>query len=229
MIVPNYVPDPIEIPGNVHLEPYFVRLQFIQRVNLLHVASLGLVGILYSANLPELPLLVSLGLLAGCLLALSVVRVSMRGGRSEVAVSLMVLPAALACVALTLQAATRLGWPIWIGGWGAAATLLYAALAGRDFSFVGQYFLTLIASSAAIGFYAANNGWNHGEGAIGLAANFLFLSYSVYDRSMLMYRRRVGEEWAAVVDLYRDVFNVFGYLVRCVQHWRRHRIWVVPR
>jgi hypothetical protein len=54
--------------------------------------------------------------------------------------------------------------------------------------------------------------------------------YFAYDLASLMSRRRRGEEAAAVVDLYRDVFNVFGYVPRVIAHWHRHRIWqdVVP-
>ncbi len=33
---------------------------------------------------------------------------------------------------------------------------------------------------------------------------------------------------AAVTDFYRDVFNVFGYVIRVARHWRKHRIWSMP-
>jgi hypothetical protein len=50
----------------------------------------------------------------------------------------------------------------------------------------------------------------------------------VYDNASLLARRRLGEELGAVVDLYRDVLNVFGWVVRVLAHWRKHRIWNIP-
>lgn len=44
MYVPNYVPEPLEVPANVTLDRYPVRLAFIRRVTLLHAASLCLVA-----------------------------------------------------------------------------------------------------------------------------------------------------------------------------------------
>ena len=39
MVVPNYIPDPIEIPNNVTEQPYLVRLAYIRRVLSLHLLS----------------------------------------------------------------------------------------------------------------------------------------------------------------------------------------------
>ena len=55
----------------------------------------------------------------------------------------------------------------------------------------------------------------------------MFVIYWVYDLASLLARRRQGEELAAVVDLYRDVFNFFGYAVRMIKHWQKHKIWTV--
>jgi FtsH-binding integral membrane protein len=94
---------------------------------------------------------------------------------------------------------------------------------------MGQYLLAIIASSTAIAAI-----WAVEPTAIRfpisvLAANVLYLTYWVYDLASLLARRRRGEELAAVVDLYRDVLNIFGYVARCIGHWKKHRIWVLPR
>ena len=65
------------------------------------------------------------------------------------------------------------------------------------------------------------------EGAQALSWNAIYLTFYVYDLASLLARRRIGEEWAAVVDLYRDVLNVFGWIVRVFAHWRKHKIWNV--
>jgi FtsH-binding integral membrane protein len=94
-----------------------------------------------------------------------------------------------------------------------------------DFSFVGQFVLSLIASTVILAVAALALGIEPAKAGFLLGANAIYLFYLVYDSASLLARRRLGEEIAAVVDLYRDVFNVFGYLVRVARHWRKHRIW----
>jgi FtsH-binding integral membrane protein len=55
--------------------------------------------------------------------------------------------------------------------------------------------------------------------------NVVYLSYLVYDLAALLTRRRLGEEVGAVLDLYRDVLNMFSYPIRVWKHWRTHKIW----
>jgi FtsH-binding integral membrane protein len=228
MYVPNYVPDPIEIPGNVTEQPYAIRIGFVKRVATLHVASLAIVGgIAYSPlSLPKewswLPL-------AFLILGLAVVRVRLRRGPREAIVSSYLLIPLLGAVGLALNPAPASGWPLWTVGLGPLFALAYAWLCGRDFSFLGQYLLSLIASSTLIAALLVSSPNVMEKPAFALVANAVYLTYWVYDLASLLARRRLGEEFAAVVDLYRDVLNFFGYIARCIGHWRKHRIWVLPR
>lgn len=228
MYVPNYVPDPIEIPGNVTEEPYHARLGFVKRVSLLHFASLLVVGAV--AYLPYAPpRAVSLWMLGVFLIGLAITRVALRKRRTEARVSGMLLPPLLVLVGFALHHLQLAGHPIWTVIIGPGCAIIYATLCGRDYSFVGQYLLSLIASSTAIAALAVAAPSTLADARFALIANGVYLSYYVYDLASLLARRRLREEFAAVVDLYRDVLNIFGYIVRCIGHWRKHRIWVIPR
>ena len=225
MVVPNYIPDPIEIPGNVTEQPYRVRLTFIRRVLSLHLLSAaGVVGVALSpipmVGLPTIALCLLIMLVLACF-----VRINMRGKKAEVIFSIVLLPGLLVLVGLTLKALGHAGLPVWSMAVGLIAAYTYALICGRDFSFVGQLVLALIASStfiAGISLWLGHPGLYAAE-ALGL--NAAYLIYYVYDAASLMSRRRLGEELAAVVDLYRDVLNFFGYVPRVVHHWHKHRIW----
>lgn len=228
MYVPNYIPDPIEIPGNVTEEPYPVRLTYIKRVAALHVASLLIViGIAHSPI--SLPVRISWWPLAVMIMGLAAVRITLRRTPLEANVSTWLLIPLLISVGQALNPLQAAGWPLWTIVTGPVCALIYGIVCGRDFSFVGQYFLSLIASSTFIAI--ASSSWPYSVPLPGqaLLANAAYLTYWVYDLASLLARRRLGEELAAVVDLYRDVLNFLGYIARCIGHWRKHRIWVLPR
>ncbi|MGV3616500.1 MAG: hypothetical protein ACO1SV_14320 [Fimbriimonas sp.] len=229
MIVPNYIPDPMEVPGNVTQEPYRFRVAYIRRVTLLHLATLGFVGLLTQYAWPQVGPLASAGMLGIVLVVLDFWRIAARSSRTEAVVSAAFLPTVVAFVAWTATEVNRLGWPAWAPLAGVVAATLYTTLCGRDFSFVGCIVLSWIASSVAIAAMVPPLGMDARHAAAALVANTVYLIYFQYDLASLLSRRRRGEEWAAVVDLYRDVFNVFGYFVRCVRHWRKHRIWEIAR
>lgn len=225
MYVPNYVPDPIEVPDNVTEASHRTRLGFVRRVYVLHLASL--LGIVVIALIPWPPtpvgpVLVQFGLL---LVALSLVRIRTRATRYDLIFSASLLPIFLVFLALLARAAEGAGFPLWGGVVGAAAATAYAMTCGRDFSFVGQFLLALIASSVVLAICALELGYSPASAAALLGFGAVYLFYLVYDSASLLARRRLGEELAAVVDLYRDVLNVFGYVVRVARHWRKHRIW----
>jgi FtsH-binding integral membrane protein len=162
-------------------------------------------------------------------IGLAIVRVLLRRTPQEASVSTFLLFPLLASLGLALRPLVQADWPLWSLLLGPFCAVLYAAFCGRDFSFMGQYLLAIIASSTAIAAI-----WAVEPTAIRfpisvLAANVLYLTYWVYDLASLLARRRRGEELAAVVDLYRDVLNIFGYVARCIGHWKKHRIWVLPR
>lgn len=228
MYVPNYMPDPIEIPGNVTEEPYLVRLGFIRRVAALHFVSLLVVlAIAYGPYAPAKE--VTWWMLGGLILSLAIIRVVLRRGRREAKVSGWLIVVLLPVVGFVLNHVQRDGHPIWTVIIGPGCALIYALLCGKDHSFVGQYLLSLIASSTAIAALLVAAPETVASARFALTTNAVYLSFLVYDLASLLARRRLGEEFAAVVDLYRDVLNIFGYIVRCISHWRKHRIWVLPR
>lgn len=228
MYVPNYIPDPIEIPGNVTEEPYLARVGFIKRVAALHCVTLLIVGALAYSPI-SLPAPNAWWPLAILILALAAIRVALRRGPREAAVSSWLLVPLLFAVGVALHPVQESGWPLWTMILGPGFALLYCTLCGRDFSFMGQYLLSLIASSTTIAALAVAAPEMIAEARYALIANAAYLTYWVYDLASLLARRRLGEEFAAVVDLYRDVLNIFGYVARCIGHWRKHRIWVLPR
>jgi len=225
MYVTNYIPAPIEVPGNVTEEPYAVRLGYIRRVAALHFLSLLVIGGISMLTLPAIPIglgLVELGLLV---LVLSLVRIGTRATRNDLIISASLLPVLLVSIAILVRTLNHAGWPVWGVAVGAASSALYGFCCGRDFSFVGQFCLSLILSSVVLAIAAISIAMPPHQAAFLLGANAAYLFYLVYDYASLLARRRLGEEAAAVVDLYRDVFNVFGYFVRVARHWRKHKIW----
>jgi FtsH-binding integral membrane protein len=226
--VPNYVPDPIEIPGNVTQEPYRARIFFIKRVAALHFGSLLLVGAVAYGPI-KVPTHEAWWPMAVMILLLAALRIALRRGPKEAKASTMLLLPLLVAVGLAVQPLHTGGWPLWTVILGPGCALIYALLCGRDFSFMGQYMLSLIASSTAIAALAVAAPTSAADARFALIANTCYLTYWVYDLASLLARRRLGEELAAVVDLYRDVLNIFGYIVRCIGHWRKHRIWILPR
>jgi len=225
MYVPNYIPEPLEVPGNITEEPYASRLFFIRRVAILHVGSLAMIALLTNLSFPHMGIGPALVALALCLTGLDLLRIALRGKPSEARISTLCLPTVLVLVAWGIRETSLDGLPVFQPVVGVACVVLYTLVSGRDFSFVGCCLLALIGSSAAVAACSIAGSFDRLHAAFALGTNALYVTYLVYDMASLLARRRQGEELAAVVDLYRDVFNFFGYAVRMVKHWRKHRIW----
>ncbi|MBI5705663.1 MAG: hypothetical protein HZC36_01605 [Armatimonadetes bacterium] len=225
MYVPPFVPQPTEIPGNVTTERYKVRLGFIRRVALCHFASAVLVAGLMRLPLPELspegPILSTFLVLLG----MSALRTLARGNKWEPLASLALMPLLLPSLAASFVELGELGFPAWPLGVGLACALAYTLLCGRDLSFVGMFGTAWIASTAAIIVIGLLIGAAPMDAARYAVLNTAYLLYYVYDLGSLLSRRRLGEEAGAIVDLYRDIFNVLGYSIRSLRHWKRHSIW----
>lgn len=229
MIVPNYVPDPVEVPGNVTEQSYGFRIGFIRRVTFRHLASVSLVALLANYPWPSTGLLPPAIVYAALLVALDLWRIVARAADVEAKVSGATLPLLVLVGGWLVAELQRAQWPVWASLVGIACAALYSALCSRDFSFVGCFFLSWIVSSVIVAFLSIHDVLSVRTGILALAMNSVTLFYHQYDLASLLSRRRPREEWAAVVDLYRDIFNFFGYIVRCVRHWRKHRIWEIAR
>ncbi len=228
MIVPNYMPDPIEVPGNVTTERYSVRLVFIRRVIWLHMVSLALVSAAMTIPMPHRGIPTTGYTLIAFLVILDIVRIRTRGRREEPWLSCAFFTPVIVIVAALLREMQAAAFPVWAFFVGPPCAALYSTICGRDFSFVGCFFLSLISSSLIVAGAVISLHLTGTLATWAFLANAAYLFYWVYDLAALMARRRFGEEPAAVVDLYRDVFNIFGYIPRVIVHWKKHRIWVVP-
>ncbi len=225
MYVPNYIPEPLEVPGNVTEQSYFVRLRFVRRVSLLHLGSLALIGLMQFLPWPDVGIPLPLLVLAFALVGLEVARIAMRRLAIEPKIAVAALPLVLVLCAWSARSLTAQHLPTWTLSAGPIAAIIYAAISGRDYSFVGCYLLSLISSTVGIAALSVVLRLSTPEAAWALGGNAAYLTYFVYDLASLQARRRLGEELAAVVDLYRDVFNIFGYVTRVIGHWKKHRIW----
>jgi hypothetical protein len=229
MYVPPYVPQQIEIPGNVAEEKYLARLGFVRRVVSLHFLTVLAVAGMTRAPLTPLPAWQAGLTVLAVLTILSVVRGVAKGRDAERLVSVALLPLLLFTLAVWLRALHEQGWAVWTLGIGAVCATLYSWLCGRDLSFVGMFVLALLASTGLIVGMGLWLGLSDLEMFAGAALNGLYLFYFVYDLAALQTRRRLGEEWGAVVDLYRDALNGIAYPIRVIHHWRKHNIWGTPK
>lgn len=223
MNIPPYFPEAIEIPGNVAEERYAVRLRFLRQVIALHFATvLGVFAVAVARPFALHPSAAA-AWLAASLLAMSAVRqLHLARPEWDARISALLLPVVVVLGGSALVALAEAGWP-WEGVAGAVVGwVAYAALCGRDFSFMGLGFVAGI--GALVG---ASAGWmleRYGIGgalrasSLGLVVAFYF----VYDLSAMLTRRRKQDTVAALADLYRDALNVFSYSVRVYRHWKKY-------
>lgn len=223
MIVPPYVPDAIEVDGNVASQRYTVRLVFMRKVVSIHFLSVLLIAGLAVSPMPALPLAGSIALLFVALLILSITRQITRPRPVDQLYSVVLSPILVISMAMVVKDLAAQSVPVWSPAIGIFCAVIYMFASGRDFSFVWLYILSVLASSGAI--VALHQAVEPFPLAQALLINASYLLYFVYDLACLQSRRRPGEVLGAVIDLYRDVLNVFTYSIRVVKHWRRHRIW----
>lgn len=233
MYVPNYIPEAIEIEGNVSDAKWTVQLQFLRKLSAIVVGLIAIVFILTSVQShffspSPASLLYILASLVASLAMLSFARTFLKRSRWELFASLPLFAICLNRIVELNCLLPQIGWPIESAATGIVYASVYSFCCGRDFSFIGQWALSLIASSIYLAIFAIQHHWIALIAARGLAINFIFLTYYSYDTTRLMRRRTAEEPWLAAIDLFRDVFNFFGYSIRCWQHWKKHRIFITP-
>lgn len=225
MYVPNYVPEPEAMPGNVTQEPYARRLLFIRETLYrfgMWVLFITLIAWLLPKQFASDPKFLGVWLLSLGLLSLA--RTVGRGKIWEVRISPVLVLICISTTALAARTATVFHFPAWSILAGLGCFTLYAMICGRDFSFVGGYVLALIASSTIIAFVMVEEALTSLQSWQAILWNAFVLFYLVYDLASLMCRRKRDEVTAASVDLFRDIFNLCGWIPRVVMHWYRHRI-----
>lgn len=225
MYVPNYIPQPIEIAGNVAEAKWSDKLLYLRRFTLWTLWSL-LLAVIFSQWINfHVPLLAATAMLVGSVTFLAIARNFTRNSTWEGWISIPLFVITLAFLGIFSIQMTAVGWPIGSAIVGISCASLYAYFCGRDFSFIGQWVLSLIVSNVALASYCLVHHISTFQSAHSLVINSVILTYFCYDSASIMSRRRIGEESLASIDLYRDVLNFFGYSVRCWQHWKRHQIW----
>jgi hypothetical protein len=223
--VANYIPEPESLPGNITKEPYRLRLVFIRAVLIRFLVTVLAICLVSVYAPPLLGTLARKTIFLGVVLFFaSAIRTVLRSHRHEPIISPWTLISVVLAVGWVARAWIQAGFPAWSLVIGIVCLCLYTAFCGRDFSFVGGYVLTAIVSSVAIASICLSVGYDGIATAKALVWNVGMLFYLVYDLASLMSRRRIGEEWAATSDLYRDIFNPLGYVPRIIHHWYRHRI-----
>jgi hypothetical protein len=222
MNVPPYVPQPIEIPGNVAEEAYLTRLTFLRRVIGLYAVS---VFVVWGASLLPINMPYDTVAIFCSLLLLSAMRGLAKGRPVEQKISLVVSVALFVSLGALVHRMLTIGWPVWMLGVGCICLLGYVTFCGRDLSFTGMWFLSVVVSTVVNVVVGILFGYTGLPFYSMLLLNVAYLSYWVYDLAALQTRRRLGEEIGAVLDLYRDVLNMFSYPIRVMQHWRTHKIW----
>lgn len=221
--VQPYFPEPIEVEGNAAALPYDDRLRFVRRLWVSHGATVAFaigVGLLIPVEFPWQALA---WIAAGALVALSATRLVAKGGKAERPLVWALLPVLLAALGGLVREASTAGFPAWTLGVASACALAYSILSGRDFSFVGQFWLSAAGCAGLLLGFAWFEGLAFTEAWSGLVLAWGYLGYLVYDAAALLSRRRPDELVEAVADLYRDALNFLTYSVRVWRHWRKYR------
>ena len=228
MYVPNFVPEPIEVPGNVTEQSYGVRLRFVKQVTAMHTVSVLTIALIALMLQPDgVSVWQKFATAAVVFVALDLVRIASRSQRIESIIASVGLIAVMLSVAWTVRALSSL--PMWSLVFGPVWASVYAFSCGRDYSFVGNFAISLVGSSLSIVVISKVFSVANVSIAIALSLNAVYFFYVIYDLASLQSRRRPEELLPAVTDLYRDIFNIFGYVPRVIRHWRTHKIWGIPR
>lgn len=221
MPIQPYFPEPISVPGNVAGAKHRLRVAFVRRVVGWHCLAMALVGFLAWLVPLSLPLAVSSLCFVGGLIALTIVRRAFDGTSADSALSMAFLIPTLFSLSQCLRALHDQGWPILVLVPVTFSIGLYVLLCGNDLSYIGQFCLCSLFTLASVVVAVAVKFWSQGQGLIAMSLAIAYLFYFVYDLSMLVKRRRIREETAAVADLFRDLINFATYLVRVYLHWKR--------
>ena len=223
MHIQPYFPEPIEVTKNAASERYIVTLSYVRAVMAGHfISALAVAGVALFLE-PTLDVQSAAVVFFGSLLLLTIGRRLLHGGWLDNAVSLLLLAPTVWSLGALVRIGLDAGMPVWIPGVAYLYASVYGALCGRDFSFVGQFVITLGALTATVVSALALGIVDLGDAFLWSFIALVYAFYYIYDLAALLSRRRLGEEPAAVADLYRDMLNVLTYSVRVYLHWRRYR------
>lgn len=223
-----YFPEPEVVSENVALLGYDVRLGFIRRVADLHLISMLLVAStwwMFSTTIPSWKQDLGHAFLAwsGAVLVANLLRRIRPGGQPD-QLSLWVFPFILGTTARLLLALSERGIHGEFIPIAALCAWIYRVLCGRDFSFLGLFTMSSMATILVLAACRGALHWTSQEFLTAAAFSVGYLAYYTYDLAALLQRRRVHEPLLALVDLYRDIFNFISYSFKVLHHWRHFRI-----
>lgn len=224
MNVQPYFPEPITVPGNIANADYGERLRYVRILVLMLSICFAVVAVALYATPRELPPRQAAVLILGLLAALSLTRRLAPSGLWDNILSGSLLVVLLLALGAGLRYWSDSGLPLYTLAIAACCPAAYTLFSGRDFSFVGGFVLSMLATALASAAYAVARGQPLEELWLPVTLSGVGLFYLYYDLASLLQRRRKGEEVAALADLFRDSLNVLSYGVRVVRHWKRFNI-----
>lgn len=214
MIIPNYVPEPIEVPGNVHDLPYRHRVEFNRQV-ILRFAGSVTAAQLASSLVPKFETAWMVAIYLGWTIVLGLFRIVFRSQTIESRVTGTSLIITVGLLSLLLAAIPYDARPLVFCALGLA---VYAQFSKGDFSYPQAWLW------GTLGLICAD--WLLG-GTTGLRAltQACLWYYVIYDIWCIQYRRRYHEAWAGANDIFRDFMNIWGWLARVAAHWKKYGLW----
>jgi len=223
MPIQPYFPEPLTVTGNVAEAKHRDRVRFVRRVVAGHSLTV-LTVITCAAIVPlMLPARLSFVLFLGGLVALTFERRAFLGGLKDNLLSIAFLLPTLFSLSQFLRSLHAAGWPVLTLVPAVIGLALYALFCGNDFSYFGQLLLCGVLTIVSSLFMGVMGVVPPSQVLFGTFVAFCYIGYYVYDLSMIVKRRKMGEEIAAVADLYRDLINFVTYSVRVYFHWRKFR------
>lgn len=223
MPLPTYFPDPETVSGNVASEKHRPRVQFLRRVCIGHCAA----NLITAGLSIQLVSFAQIGQAAALfivsLAALTLQRRFLDKGLLGVSLSVALAVPTVVFLAIVWGHLRILGLPVDVIVPISLAIGVYSALCGNDFSYWGQLTLSYLVCLGFLIFMFRSGDMSVTQAIGGACLGFVYLFYFSYDLSMIVKRRRIGEELSGVVDFYRDLVNFVTYSVRVYLHWKRFR------
>lgn len=219
----NPFPVPYTVPNCVDDQPYPDKIKFIKRTLVGHLITIFAIAI--TAQYVHLPLndIQLLLILAGILITMTVLRLTIKSGRIEQSLSVLLLLAAIPLLGQLCRDIYTIGYPILIFLIAATLTGLYTLLAGRDFSFPGLVTICSITLIPILLILRHQEIPTFESVAFTWIIGTTYLVYVAYNLSMILKRRTMAEVPTAIADFYRDSLNFLTYPVRVYFHWRKYQ------
>jgi len=219
--IPDSVfPEPYTVPNNTDEQSYVVKVRFIKKCltgHLISVFAATACAVYLRIPLTDPQLIL---ILAGILIALTIIRFSLRSGKIEQIFSTGFLLAALPIIGQLGRDIQELGFPIIAFPITAVLIGIYALGVGRDFSFPGMVGVCSIALAPILWILRAQGIEMLEMVAVGWFLGTLYVTYLSYNMAMILKRRQPNEFISVVADFLRDLLNFTTYPVRVLFHWR---------